>query len=126
MNPLAVVNLSSILLVATGGAVGCVARFLAIKKIVALNPTTFPLGTLVVNVVGSLLIGWLLAKYGAERDTRVFFVSGVLGGFTTFSAFAWDAVQLLNRGQNFQAAAYIGGSVFLSMLAVAAGAALVR
>jgi CrcB protein len=126
MNPLAVVNLSSILLVATGGAVGCVMRFVAIKKIVQLNPTTFPLGTMFVNVVGSLIIGALLAKYGAQRDMRVFFVSGMLGGFTTFSAFAWDAVQLLNRGQSFQAAAYIGGSVFLSMLAVAAGAALVR
>lgn len=126
MNPLAVINLSSILLVAVGGAFGCVLRFLSIKQIVQLNPTVFPLGTLFVNVLGSLLIGWLLAKYGADNSTRIFFATGVLGGFTTFSAFAWDAVQMLTRGQLFQAALYVGGSVFLSMLAVAAGASLVK
>jgi CrcB protein len=126
MNPTAVVNLSSIMLVAMGGALGCVLRFLAIKQIVRLNPSTFPLGTMFVNVVGSLLIGYVLAKYGAQHSTRIFFVAGVLGGFTTFSAFSWDAIQLLQRGQMAQAAVYIGGSVLLSMLAVALGASLVR
>ena len=62
MNPIAIVNLSSILLVAAGGALGCIARFLAIKQVVRLNPGTFPLGTMLVNIVGSLLIGYVLAK----------------------------------------------------------------
>lgn len=121
MNPAASLTLANIFLVAAGGAVGCVSRFLAIKQIVRLNPTVFPLGTMVVNILGSLLIGWLLAKYGAQHNTRVFFVTGMLGGFTTFSAFSWDAMQLLHRGQMGWAAMYIGGSVLLSLLAVAAG-----
>lgn len=126
MNPLAVVNLSSILLVAAGGAVGCVARFLVIRHIVRLNPTIFPLGTMFVNIVGAALVGWVLGKYGAQHSTRVFFVSGALGGFTTFSAFSWDALQLLHRGQAGQAVVYIGGSVILSILAVWFGFVLGR
>ncbi len=124
MNPTAVVNLSSILLVAAGGAVGCVARFLAIKQVVRLNPTTFPLGTMLVNILGSLLIGYVLGKYGAQHSTRAFFVTGILGGFTTFSAFSWDAMQMLQRGQFASAGTYIFGSVILSILAVMVGAKL--
>lgn len=121
MNPTAVVNLSSILLVAAGGAVGCVARFLAIRQVVRLNPSNFPLGTMLVNIIGSLLIGYVLGKYGAQHSTRAFFVTGMLGGFTTFSAFSWDALQLVNRGEWGGAALYVGGSVVLSVLAVAIG-----
>ncbi len=121
MNPLAVVNPSSMLLVAAGGGVGCMLRFLAIKQVVKLNPTMFPLGTMLVNIVGSLLIGWMLAKYGGDHSTRAFFVSGMLGGFTTFSAFSWDALQLLQRGQFSQAMLYVGGSVILSVGAAALG-----
>ncbi len=126
MNPAATITLSNILLVAAGGGVGCVSRFLLIKQIVRLNPTLFPLGTMLVNILGSLLIGVLLAKYGAQHNARIFFVTGVLGGFTTFSAFSWDAMQLLHRGQWGWAAAYIGGSVLLSLLAVMAGYQLAR
>lgn len=121
MNPAATITLANILLVAAGGALGCVSRFLAIKQIVRLNPTIFPLGTMLVNIVGSLLIGVLLARYGAQHSARIFFVTGMLGGFTTFSAFSWDAMQLLHRGQYGWAALYIGGSVALSLLAVIAG-----
>ncbi len=126
MNPAATITLSNILLVAAGGGVGCVTRFLAIKQIVRINPSIFPLGTMLVNIIGSLLIGMLLAKYGAQQNTRVFFVTGMLGGFTTFSAFSWDAMQLLHRGQWGWAALYIGGSVLLSLLAVMAGFQLAR
>lgn len=121
MNPTAIISLQSIFLVAAGGAVGCVGRFLAIKQIVRFNPTMFPLGTMVVNIVGSLLIGFMLAKYGAQHSTRIFFVTGMLGGLTTFSAFSWDALQLLHRGQYGLAAVYIGGSVALSIAAVLLG-----
>jgi len=121
MNPAMTISLANILLVAAGGGVGCVARFLAIKQIVRMNPTIFPLGTMVVNILGSLLIGVLLAKYGAQHSTRIFFVTGMLGGFTTFSAFSWDAMQMLHRGQYGWAAAYIGGSVALSLVAVILG-----
>lgn len=126
MNPNMVLNLSSILLVAAGGAVGCVGRFLAIKQVVRLNPTIFPLGTMLVNIIGSLLIGYMLARHGAQHSTRIFFVTGILGGFTTFSAFSWDALQLLNRGQFGLAAVYIFGSVALSIAAAFGGFTLGR
>lgn len=126
MNPLAVVHPGSIMLVALGGALGCCLRFLAVNAVARLNPTSFPLGTMAVNIVGSLLIGIVLAKYGTEHSARAFIVSGLLGGFTTFSAFSWDAMQLLQRGQFGDAALYILGSVALSLAAVACGWSMMR
>lgn len=121
-----VVHPLSVLLVAAGGAVGCVARFLVIKQIARINPGVFPLGTMAVNIIGSLLIGMILAKYGSAHSARAFFVSGVLGGFTTFSAFSWDAMRLLQRGEWWLAGAYILGSVALSLAAVAFGFWMMR
>lgn len=121
MNPLTVIHPASMMFVAAGGACGCMARFAAITAVTRLNPTQFPLGTMLVNILGSLLIGAVLAKYGAEHSVRAFFVTGVLGGFTTFSAFSWDSMQLLQRGHFADAALYIAGSVALSLGAVAAG-----
>ncbi len=121
MNPLAVIHPVSMMLVALGGAVGCMVRFAAINQVSRMNPTQFPLGTLLVNIVGSLLVGALLAKYGNEQSARAFLVTGLCGGFTTFSAFSWDSMQLLQRGHYADAAIYIGGSVLLSLAAVAAG-----
>ena len=121
-----IINPSSILLVAVGGAVGCVARFLVIRQIVFLNTTSFPLGTLVVNILGSLLIGMILGKYGEYHSTRVFFVTGVLGGFTTFSAFSWDMLAMLQRGEWGSTVIYIAASVGLSLAAVTLGFQLVR
>ncbi len=121
MNPLSVIQPLSILLVALGGAVGCMLRFLAINQISRLNPTAFPLGTMLVNIVGSLLIGVVLAKYGSEHSMRAFFATGLLGGFTTFSAFSWDAMQMIQRGQMMDAGVYILGSVALSLGAVFLG-----
>lgn len=121
MNPLSVIHTSSMLLVALGGACGCMLRFAAINMVSRINPTQFPLGTMLVNIVGSLLIGVMLAKYGSEHSIRAFFVTGVLGGFTTFSAFSWDMLQLLQRGQWGEAAFYAIGSVAISLAAVAIG-----
>ncbi len=116
-----VVNLSSILLVAVGGAFGCVGRFLIIRQVIKLNPTVFPLGTMVVNIFGSLLVGYILGRYGTQHSTRIFFVNGMAGGFTTFSAFSWDAMQLLHRGQHVLAAVYIIASVALALACVILG-----
>jgi len=118
--------MNPILLVASGGAIGAVLRYVAIQQVM-LHP--FPLGTMLVNIVGSLVIGVLMAKFAVQENTetaRLFLVTGILGGFTTFSAFSWDALQLLQRGQLAQAAAYIGGSVALSMMAVGVGYYLAR
>ena len=70
MNPLHVVQPMSILLVAVGGAIGCVLRFMAINTVARFNPSIFPLGTMVVNIVGSLLIGFALAIHLMKNETK--------------------------------------------------------
>ncbi len=94
--------------------------------------TGFPAGTLLINVLGSALMGviagWLAFKTqaGWSQHARLFLTTGILGGFTTFSAFSLDAVLLWERGETGLAAAYVLGSVILSLAALLAGLALVR
>jgi fluoride exporter len=93
---------------------------------------SFPWGTLTVNVVGSFLMGFLAgwlavrAPSDAGHPLRLFFATGVLGGFTTFSAFSLDAVVLWQRGEAMFAFAYIGGSVVLSIAGLLTGLAVMR
>ena len=90
----------------------------------------FPVGTLVVNVVGSLamgvLAGYFAHRTGLNQHLRLFLTTGVLGGFTTFSAFSLDTALLIERNAFAQAAIYILASVAISLLAVFAGLALFR
>ena len=92
----------------------------------------FPWGTLTVNVAGSFamgaLVGWLAFKAGEgwSQHARLFLATGVLGGFTTFSAFSLDAIALWERGEALSAATYVGASVVLSILALAGALILVR
>ena len=90
----------------------------------------FPLGTLIVNVVGSfamgLVAGWFLVRSGYSQDFRLFVTTGFLGGFTTFSAFSLDAALLIERHAYAAAAAYVAGSVVASILALFAGLILFR
>jgi len=94
--------------------------------------TALPFGTLIVNVVGSLLIGLLLLvaylafKGGASQHLRLFLTTGVLGGFTTFSAFSHDVALLYERGDLWIAAAYIVASVLLSLTGLFLGLWLMR
>ena len=94
--------------------------------------TAFPWGTLTVNVVGSFLMGliaaWLAFKAGEgwSQPLRLFLTTGILGGFTTFSAFSLDSVLIWERGQAGLAAAYVVASVVLSVAGLLAGLALVR
>jgi fluoride exporter len=116
----------NLLLVAAGGAIGAVARYAAIQGVVMrLHPAPFPLGTMLVNILGSLLIGVLVVRLGNDQ-AKLLLVTGLLGGFTTFSAFSWDALQLFQRGQVAAAAFYVLGSVILSLAAVYLGYTLAK
>lgn len=120
----------NIALVATGGAIGSVFRYLVGVWSVRLAGPSFPWGTLAVNVVGSFLIGLLVElvarRLNASTEMRLFLVTGVLGGFTTFSSFSLDAVSLFERGALGLSAVYIMASLLVSIAAVFAGLALGR
>lgn len=120
-----------LLLVMVGGGLGSGARYLVNVLSTRLLGLNFPWGTLAVNILGSLvmglLAGWLALKYeGGGQNIRVFLMTGVLGGFTTFSAFSLDATALWERGAPELAALYVAGSVVLSIGALVAGLALAR
>ena len=117
-------------LVALGGGIGAGCRHLVNVGALRLFGPGFPVGTLAVNVVGSLLMGllagWLALKGSGGSGLRLFLGTGVLGGFTTFSAFSLDAVLLWERGAAAGAALYVLASVVLSILALLLGLAVVR
>ena len=119
-----------VLAVAVGGALGSVARYLMVGQMARLLGPSFPWGTLAVNVVGGLAIGILAEamalKWSVSQETRLFLITGFLGGFTTFSAFSLEVVALAQRGAFGPALIYIAASVVLSVGAVFVGLALVR
>jgi CrcB protein len=113
----------SILYVALGGALGSVSRYLLGTWTQSLSKSIdFPYGTLTVNLIGCFLIGFLsqLAEVrGAfTPESRAFVFIGILGGFTTFSAFGNEALNLLRDGETFNALANIGANVILGLLLV--------
>ncbi|RBI84369.1 fluoride efflux transporter CrcB [Rhodosalinus halophilus] len=115
--------MATLVQVGLGGALGAVARYLTGMAAIRLMGPGFPWATLTVNVAGSFLMGALvviLAQYSANRLAPLL-MTGVLGGFTTFSAFSLDALTLWERGQAGLAAAYVAASVVLSLSAIAAG-----
>ncbi len=119
-----------LLAAASGGAIGAAGRYLVGFGAVRLFGLGFPWGTLIVNIAGCLLLGVIIEavalKYSVSNVVRTFLTTGILGGFTTFSAFALDFSVLLQRKDVVQAWAYLGGSVFLSILALLVGLNLVR
>ena len=119
-----------ILLVAMGGAAGSVTRYLATLAAAQALGTQFPWGTLLVNIVGSFLMGLVIAlgahKLQLSNELRLALTTGFLGGFTTFSAFSLDFATLFERKDYALAALYLAGSVGLSILALFAALILVR
>ena len=119
-----------LLAVAAGGAVGAVGRYLVVSAVGHIFGTGFPLGTIVVNVVGSFVLGALIEAlalvWSPSPELRAMVVVGVLGAFTTFSTFSMDVVLLYERGALGQAALYIGASVILSIGAFFLGLHLLR
>jgi CrcB protein len=124
--------MNNLLIVALGGAIGSGGRHLvniAAARVFGIN---FPWGTAIVNVTGSVIMG-LVAGYFAFRASaglpehlRLFLTTGVLGGYTTFSAFSLDAGLLMERGAYGPAIAYIVGSVVISILGLFFGLWLIR
>jgi len=116
--------------IAAGSVLGGVSRYLLGGLIQRLLDTTFPAGTLVINVTGSFLLGAIL-RYGVDTPTmgpevRALLTIGFCGGFTTFSTFSYETVALLEDGEWARAALYVGASLGLSLLAVMLGFAAAR
>jgi len=123
-------NPTDILLVAVGGALGSIARYVVSVMAGRMFGIGFPWGTLAVNVAGSfamgVFVGLLALKFDGSTALRLFVAVGVLGGFTTFSSFSLDTVVLWERGAVLSAAGYVAASLVVSLGALAAGLALVR
>jgi len=113
------------LIIFVGAGVGGVLRHLLNAWIMRLAGLEFPLGILTINVIGStamgLVAGWFAFKGQAPQDVRLFLTTGILGGFTTFSAFSLDAAILYERGQLGLAVVYVVASVALSVGGLFAG-----
>ncbi len=119
-----------ILVVAAGGAVGAVARYVMMSAVGAMVGAGFPWATLAVNVIGCLIFGLLIEAmalfWSPGEALRAFMVVGVLGAFTTFSTFSLDVAVLYERGEFATIAAYVIASFVLSVGALFAGMAMVR
>ncbi len=120
----------SYILVFFGGGLGASLRHAINVGCARACGTNFPYGTFVINITGSLVMGliagYLAFKGEASQPWRLFLMTGILGGYTTFSAFSLDSVLLYERGELGLAAFYVLGSVVLSIAGLIAGLSLVR
>jgi len=118
------------LLVFVGGGLGASLRHTINVACARCMGTSFPYGTFIINITGSiamgLIAGYLAFKGEASQPWRLFVMTGILGGYTTFSAFSLDTALLYERGEIGLALFYVLGSVVLSIAGVFAGLALVR
>ncbi|MES2005736.1 MAG: fluoride efflux transporter CrcB [Bacteroidota bacterium] len=113
--------LKNIILVGLGGMIGSVLRYLTSYFI---RHESFPYATFIVNIAGSLLIGAVMgiaARQEGFSNWRLFLATGICGGFTTFSAFAWENMQLLSQERYGSFIWYTGGTLVLGLAAVTAG-----
>lgn len=118
------------LAVAGGGALGALLRHFMNNAVMLLVPMNFPLGIMAINIAGSLLMGVFTGVFALGNDPsqalKAFLIVGVLGGFTTFSAFSLDSVMLWQRGEFALSLLYVLSSVVFSILALVLGLWLVR
>lgn len=112
------------LCVGAGGCIGAIARYL-MGFLVSTHQSGFPLGTFAINIIGAFAIAfiatWFLRSVGLDGRLLLFLMTGVCGGFTTFSSFTWESLQLIQRGDVLIAGAYIVGSCALCLLASLVG-----
>ena len=113
-----------------GGGIGSVLRCFLIAGFIRYSGNNFPYGTVAVNIIGSFLmgiiVGYLSRAVPDNIELRSFLVVGILGGFTTFSAFSFDIITLLQRGETTQALLYVISSVVFSVLAVFSGLTITK
>ena len=122
--------MNMILLVAIGGAVGSVARYLMASSLQTATGWNFPIGTVLVNIVGCFLIGilyvLLVARHDPKHELRALLIVGVMGGFTTFSSFSLETVTLALNGHYTSATLNVVISVAACLAGTVAGVALAR
>jgi CrcB protein len=122
--------MSTYVWIALGGALGSVARYATGVSVGRWLGNGFPWSTLLINVIGSFLIGAFAESFALQWDTsqstRAFLVVGICGGYTTFSTFSLDIVTLLNRGEATLALAYVLASVVIGLAGLYAGLQVVR
>ena len=118
------------LIVFLGGGIGAALRHGINLAVARMLGTAFPYGTLLINISGSFIMGLIAAYFAFKGDAsqhwRLFLTTGILGGYTTFSAFSLDVALLYERGETGMAALYVLASVAVSIVALFAGMALVR
>ncbi len=121
--------MNPVILVMSGGAIGAALRY-GLSRALPVNVGGWPWPTFAANLLGGLAMGllaaWLVRGDNAAEPLRLFLGVGVLGGFTTFSAFSLEMAQMVQRGQGMMAAAYAAVSVVLALGAVFAGMMLAR
>jgi fluoride exporter len=119
---------TQLLLVGAGGFAGSIARYFTSKTVDLKLNTLFPFGTLTVNVIGSFILGviiaWTAKKADNSENLRLLLATGFCGGFTTFSAFAFENLNLLEQKLTGVALLYISMSLIIGVLAVYAGVSL--
>jgi fluoride exporter len=118
-----------ILAIGAGSFIGGVSRYLLSQLVQIRFYSTFPYGTLFVNIFGCLLIGvvfGLSEKGNMSPDWRLFLATGILGGFTTFSAFSNETISMLRDGQFLPASLYVGASVAFGLVATIIGISIIK
>lgn len=120
----------SIILIGVGGGVGSILRHLTTLFINKYVSTAFPFGTLIVNFFGCMLMGIIVGLFINEgkysQEMKYLFATGFCGGYTTFSAFASENIQLFQNGNSFTAFVYIATSVIFSLFAVWLGLSIIK
>ena len=111
--------------IAVGGAIGCVSRYFVAQLVQQRAGPDFPFGTLLINITGSFLLGFLM-RYALQSgaisaETRALLTTGFCGGYTTFSTFSYETAMLIDDGEYARAALYVGASVLVSLIGTFVG-----